>query len=421
MSDNNDSGGGCLLWFIDIIWDIVTNRRIWKYNKQSRGLEEYNSISTEILFPTESYLENIIISGGDYNERLNLCERIINNCYIQNRAMIILHLSNGGLENIVARNNYGNVVNKHNKYFDAFTSFDLQEICQIVFDTCKAKYDIKPSGRYILQIVYDLLTCKSIRPYFSNFANCPYHKLSERINDRLNNGHLTQDSANNLHSLLMMGQAECAKIDSFFYDMKTQMSHIAVDNTNDSGGVSILSAIKNGQILCLDLNSSSNIMLIELIVNSLIIAMNRGYEFSLLLDDISISNNEILKNMLCQKANHNYIISSKDLYSLLGGKDDVFNTITGETDKTVLLSHGSHLSCEKWSKYIGEYDKIDVTQNRNAGWSQSSKWGYSTNQGQSMSDKREYRIKPDQLNRLIRGEAVIYDNQTGSLIQATVI
>jgi hypothetical protein len=421
-NQQNDSGGGCLLFTINWIFDIIRNRRIRKYNKQSRGLEEYKSITTDILFPAESYKENIIVSGGDTNVRHRFSERIIENCFVQGQPMIVLHLANGGLENIIARNNWGVIANKRSKQFDAFTSFELQEICQVVFDTCKAKYDIKPAGRYILQIVHDLLACQKQRPYFANYAKFTYHQIPERINDCFSKGLITQDIANNLNSLLMMGQAECAKIDTFFYDMKAQMSHIAADNPSASGGgMSVLSAIKKKKIICVDLNSSANAMLVELIVNSLTIAMSRGYEFSLFLDDVAIANNEILKNALCQKSGHNNIICSKDLYALLNGKEDVFTTLAGEAEKTVLLSHGSHLSCEKWSKYIGEYDKIDVSTNTNAGWSQSSKWGYSTNQGQTMTDKREFKVKPEQINRLSPDEIFIYDNQTGSLIQTRVV
>ena len=421
MSNPNNSGGGCLLFFINWIFNIIANRRIRKHNKQSRGLEQYKSITTDILFPTGSFEENIIISGGDSGERLRYSERIIQNCSDNSRAMIILHLANGGLENIIASNNFGIIVNNRNKYFDAFTSFELQEISQIVMDTCKAKYEIKPPGRYILQIVYELLACRNMRPYFSNYANCPYHQLSERINDRLMNGLITQDAANDLQSLLMMGQAETAKIDTFFFDAKAQMKHIATDDANSTGGSSVLSAIKKGQILCIDLNSSANVLLVELIVNSLTIAMSRGYEFSLFIDDVAIANNEPLKSMLCHKSNHNNIICSKDLYALLNGKEDVFKTLAGEAEKTILLSHGSNLSCEQWSKYIGEYDKIDVSHNRSGGFFQSSRWGYSQNMGQTMSDKREYKVKPDQINRLQQGELFIYDNKSGSLIQTHVV
>jgi hypothetical protein len=421
VSAQKDSGGGCTLFLIDWIFDIINSRRISKYNKHARGLEEYASITTDILFPAESYQENIIISGGESDIRLRFTDRLIENCHQSGRSMIVLHLANGGIENIIARNNYGIIVNKSSKIFDAFTSFNLQEICQVVFDTHKSKYDIKPAGRYILQIVFELLASQKIRPYFSNYASFTYNQIPDRINECLSKGFINQNTVNNLNSLLMMGQSEIAKIDSFFYDMKSQLNHIATDNANKSKGTSIISAIKSNKILCIDMKSSANIMLVELVVNSLTLAMNRGFEFSLYLDDIAIANNEMLKNALCQKSGHNNIICSKDLYALLNGKEDVFNTLVGEAEKTVLLSHGSNISCDKWSKFIGEYEKIETENSSNSGWSQSSKWGYSSNHGKRTHNKREFKIKPEQINRLSQGEIVIYDNQTGSLIQSRVV
>jgi hypothetical protein len=87
-------------------------------------------------------------------------------------------------------------------------------------------------------------------------------------------------------------------------------------------------------------------MLVELIVNSLIIAMNRGYDFSLLIDDIAFVNNDMLKNTLCQKSNHHNIIVSKDLYALTGGTEDIFSAIIGEAEKTVLFAHSSGITAK---------------------------------------------------------------------------
>ena len=420
MSTQKDNGGGCLLFALNLIFDIINNRRLKKHNKQARGLLVCESITTDTLFPPESYLENIIVSGGESALRAKFCQQIISNCVSNGRPMIILHLSNTILEDIITQNNWGVVASDGSKTFDAFTSFDLQEICQIVFDIHKAKYDIKPAGRYILQIVYELLTSQKCRPYFVNYVNFPFNKITEKIDESLNSGFITQDQANNLNSLLMMGQSEIAKIDSFFCDMKAQMNHISTFGVNQKGGTSIIYALKKGKNLCIDLKSSANNMLVELVVNSLIIAMNRGFKFALFIDDIAIANNESLKNTLCQKSNHNNIIFSKDLYALLNGKDDVFTTLVGESEKTVLLSHGSNLSCEKWSKYIGEYEKIDVQQNTNAGWSQSSRWGYNTNRGQAMIDKREYKVKPEQIKQLYPSEVFVYDNKTGKLMQTVI-
>jgi len=420
-NNQNESNGGCLLFFIDFIFNIIRNRKIRKYNKHARGLEQYQKITTDALFPSDSYQENIIVSGGDVVERATFSERILRNAVIRNRAVIILHISNWNLEKMIASNGFGMISNKNSKTFDPFTSFELQEICQVVLDTCKEKYDIKPTGRYILQVVYDLLSAKKMRPYFANYADFTYHQMASRINDSLTAGEITQSQATDLNSLLMMGQSEISKIDTFFSDMKSQIGHIAATNPAGVSAQSVLYAIKSGKTLCIDLNSSANVMLIEMIVNSLTIAMSRGYEFSLYLDDVAIANNEMLKNVLCQKSNHNNIIFSKDLYALLNGKEDLFSTIVGETEKTVLLSHGSHLSCEKWAKYIGEYEKIDVSHNTSGGFFAAGQWGYSSNLGQTMTNKREYKVNPEEINRLPHGQVFVYDNRNGSLIQANVI
>jgi hypothetical protein len=416
----NDSGNGCFLFIIDWIASIFRNRRIRKYNKQARGVEEYQSTTVDALFPPHTYKDSIIISGGSQGERLHICEEILRNAYNASHPVIILHTANGAMENIIARNGFGTVVSARNKMFDAFTSFEFNEIYQVVTDTCKSKYDIKPAGRYVLQVVYDLLVNRGKKPYFSSFASCPYFKLSDQITARLTSGAITQDMADKLNSLLLTGQTECPKIDTFFNDMKSQIGYLSAPDPGGVSAASVLSTIKKKQILCIDVRSSANVMLMELIVNSLIIAMNRGYDFSLMVDEIALVNNEMLKNTVCQKASHRNIIVSKDLYALTGGKEDIFAAIIGEAEKTVLFAHSSGISCDKWSKYVGEYDKIDVSQNHNSGWSQSGK---SFNSGGSQTEtlKREAKIKPEQINRLSQNEAFIYDHTSGSLIQTVII
>jgi hypothetical protein len=418
MAEN--SGGGFMLWLVDTIGSRVRNKRIKKYNKQARGVEEYQSIAAAALFPSHTYRESVIISGGGQDERLRICETLLRNAYSANHPVVILHTANGALENIVTRNSFGTVASAGNKKFDAFTSFEFNEICQAVTDTCKSKYDIKPAGRYVLQVAHDLLENRGKRPYFSGFANCPYFKLSDTITARLNSGAITQDTADKLNSLLLTGQSECPKIDTFFNDMKSQIDYLSAPDPKSANAVSVLSTIKKNKILCIDIRSSSNVMLMELIINSLIIAMNRGYDFSLMIDDIAFVNNDMLKNTVCQKSNHRNIIVSKDLYALTGGREDIFAAIIGEAEKTILFSHSSSISCDKWSKYVGEYEKIDVSQNRNSGWNQSGKWGFNTNDGQTETLKREAKVKPEQINRLLQNQAFIYDHTNGNLIQTVI-
>jgi len=413
--------GNTGLWLINTISNGLRNRRINKNNKLARGVEEYKSITVSDLFHPNSCKDSIIISGGSQNERLHISRELLRNAYNENHPVIVLHIANNDLENIILQNGLGTVVNDRNKIFDAFTSFELNEIIQVVTDTCKSKYDIKSSGRYVLQVVYDLLINKGKKTYFSSFANCPFFKLSDQITTRLNNGLLSQDTADKLNSYLLTGQAECSKIDTFFNDMKSQIDYLSASDPAGVKAISVLTAIKKNQILCIDIRSSGNSMLIELIVNSLTIAMNRGCNFSLLIDDVSFVNNDMLKNLLCQKSNHKNIIVSKDLYALTGGKEDVFSTLISEAEKTVIFSHSSNVSCDKWSKYLGEYEKIDVSYNNNSGWNHNEKSGYNTNSGQTETLKREFKVKPEQISRLSQNEAFIYDNTTGSLIKTVIL
>ena len=409
-----------MLWLVEWIGSTFRNRRIKKHNQHARGVQEFQSTAVDVLFSHHTCKDSIIISGGGQSERLHICERLLRNAHTAKHPVIILHTANREMESIIVRNGFGIVASSRNRIFDAFTSFEFNEIFQMITDTCKSKYDIKPAGRYVLQVVYDLLINRGKKPYFSGFANCPYFKLSDHITTRLNSGTITQGTADKLNSFLLTGQSECQKIDTFFNDMKSQLEYISAPDPADAKAVSILSAIKNNQILCMDIRASTNIMLIELIVNSLIIAMNRGYDFSLLIDDIAFANNDMLKNILCQKSSHHNIIISKDLYALTGGKEDIFSTLIGEAEKTVLFSHSSGVSCEKWSKYTGEYEKIDVSHNHSSGWSQHRRLGFNTNRGQQETLKREAKVKPEQINRLSQNEAFVYDHTTGSLIQTII-
>jgi hypothetical protein len=244
--------------------------------------------------------------------------------------------------------------------------------------------------------------------------------LSGVISERLKNGLISQDKANHLNALLSAGQGESPKIDTFFSDVKAKIQNISVKDPKITKPYGIVSAIANRQILCIDLKSSSNILSLELFANSLQIAMNRGLEFSLMLDEIAFANNDLLLSVLGQATSTQIIMLSDDLYSLLGAREDIFAALVGRTEKTVVYSHSSNASCEKWSMYLGQYDKIDIANNRMAGWFQSNRWASSAHHGQTETFIRELKVKPEQIRGLSHNEAFIYDGAVGNLLQATV-
>jgi hypothetical protein len=370
--------------------------------------------------PQNSYRDNFIISGGDQNERMMLCETLIRNVFIANHPMIILHAGNVVMENIIASNQLGIVINKRNPDFDAFVEMEFDEILQLVTDTGTAKYGINPAVRYVLEVAYKLTIARNRNPYFYWYAKCPFLTLGSIITDRLNKGLITKETANHLNTMLTAGQNEIAKTAAFFNDMKAQIDYITIKNPQSVQPVSLLSAIRKNQIICIDVKSSTNLMLLELLGHSINIALNRGYNFSFLLDDINLSNNSVLQSIVCQTNNHQNIVTSKDLYASVGGNEKVFATLIGGADKTVVFAHGSNISCVKWSEYLGQYDKIDVSNSNSSGWFQSNRWASSAHQSQTENMIRELKVKPEQIGRLSQNEAFIFDRMNGSLVQTVI-
>ena len=416
---NQNRGGGFLLWGITWASSKLRNRKIRKFNTQARGVKQLSGITVDYLFPPNSYRDNIVISGGSSGDRVRFCEKILQDACTQKRAVIVLTSGNFGLANTIYQGGLGTVVNNQNKVFDAFMFLELQDICRVVFDTDSQKYNIQPSGRYILQIVHEILQAQNLKPYFSNFANFDYHKISASINQCLLGGLINQIKANDLNSFLAMGQSEISKIDSFFYDAKIQFAGISSPNPNSTGAMSALSAIWNNQICLIDVGGVHNSFLFDLIINSLFVANEKGLEYTLLIDDIPASS-PALQSILQSKSNNNNIICTNDAFVMLGGSERNFSNMVGVADKTVLLSHGSHISCEMWSKYIGQYEKIDTSRSSGGGWLQSSRWGYMNKQSQTEAMKREHKIKPEEIADLGQNQVIVYENRGSELYKANM-
>ncbi|MCL2169939.1 MAG: hypothetical protein FWB74_07935 [Defluviitaleaceae bacterium] len=421
MSNQNDRGGGFLLWGINFVSSKIRNRKIKKFNTQARGVSQYANVTTDFLLPAQSYQDNIIVSGGSGADRLKFCEKILQNARGHHRPVVVLTSGNISLENIILQNGLGMVASRSRRIYDAFTFLELSDIYQVVLASGSQKYGISPTGRYILQIVYDILQAQNLRPYFANFASFTYHQIPERINDCLLRGLITQTKADELSNLFAMGKSELAKIDAFFHDASSQMAHIAETSPNSAGASSALSAIWNKQTILIDVGSLSSSILLESVASTLLTAVQKGLEFSLLVDNIPAPSGSPLQNILGQNSKNNNIICADDAFIMLGSDERAFSSIVGLTDKTILLSHSSNISSEMWSRHIGDYEKIDTSQSRGGGWFQSSRWGYVSNQSQTETLKREQKIKPEEINRLGQSQVVAYDSQEGVLIQANVI
>jgi hypothetical protein len=332
----------------------TTQKKVIKTDIDSIAMFSCNS---QELFQKTTNNENILLSGKATSTRLKFAEQVIENAISEKHSMIILHKANKSLERLVENKNSVIIANSQQKVFDPFTYLTLLEITQLVFETQAAENDFKHNSRYLIQILYEIIACHGSRPYFSNFQNLKFSDITEILNSCMSIGLLNQEQADNLLSLLKMSESECEKVETFFREIATQIEHILAPDPNHTDAVSIISAIKNNKIFCIDIHSAKNTILVELIVNSLLVAKSRGYKFTLFLDDIYIPNREQQNEIFIRSNDHNVIISSSDIYLLVRGRDDIFSDTISEMDKIYIMAHDSQASCERWVAYLCRCDK----------------------------------------------------------------
>lgn len=190
---------------------------------------------------------------------------------------------------------------------------------------------------------------------------------------------------------------------------------------NRNSAVNIKTAVKHNGLLMMDIGSSTNEILINLIVNEIKEILASGKQIMLILDEININSNELL-NKLVKSISSRCLTTflSTDIYSMLGADENLFYTFTANACKCIIFSHTSGATCNKWSELLGYYDVDKVSQN--IATNQNYQWGYSSGTSNSInvSTNREFIVKPEEISRLKPNEVYILDRNAKELAQTTI-
>lgn len=115
-------------------------------------------------------------------------------------------------------------------------------------------------------------------------------------------------------------------------------------------------------VLYIDITSATNKLLLNTLVFQLKLALTKGLRYTLLIDSIPLNANEVNANFL--KAPSDGIctmISSEDLYSMTGGDGRAFSTLIGNSQITIVMSHtsgNSSISISEWREYVVKPEAI---------------------------------------------------------------
>lgn len=174
-------------------------------------------------------------------------------------------------------------------------------------------------------------------------------------------------------------------------------------------------------MIMIDIGSSTNEILLNLIVNEIKEVLMTGKKIMLVLDGINLNSNELLSKVMKSSSSRCLTtILADDVYSMLGADDNLFNSFVGNACKCIVYTHNSGVSCGKWSEVFGYYDVDKVSQNM--GNNQNYQWGYGfgSQYSISVSTNREFIVKPEEIARMNSNEVYVLDRNAQELAFTTI-
>lgn len=393
-------------------------------NAANRRVIEYQPCSVDAFFEPNRGVYNAVISGGENRMRVNaMVVQAI--CAMKNNfPVVILHQGNRELENQMRSTFFGSgkyiEVSSHTPCFEPFFSLNELEIANQILETAPKEYDIRFSARYYIEGISGYLNKSGKHLSFNLFSTCPHALLFDKVEDLRLQGRITDAEEQEIKSKLMMGQSENYKLDTYMASLKMEMSSLMYVPRNGQHPTNIISALNDQVVLCFDVTSATNKLLLNTLIFQLKLALTKGLRYTLLVDAIPLNANEAYANYL--KAPTDRIctmISSDDFYSMMGGDERAFSTLIGNSQITVVMSHNSGNSAMKWAEVFGQYDKYETSYSRSKGSSRRTPFSLFSSPHQSssvsISERREYVVKPEAIMRMGYGEAYVLTAARGEL------
>lgn len=423
---------------LDIISDIIRNKQISKANINRRGIVEYNPSQIGGFIESDIFNNNVVVSGGTDVLR---SEVIVNLCIAATNAsipVIILHQGDTELQRLF-RTIYQQhpayiEVGSRGKYFDPFYQIPVDQISGIIIKTAPKTYNLSGDGAAYLNALTGYLDAKKHLITLKGLSSAPPAKISNLLSNAASKNTLTPATVQELQAYLAQGQSEAWRVKTYLsslYDECVQL--LPPDKRSYTDCVSIIHSILNRSVLNLDIISDNNILLLRLISEQLQMLIRRGHKFYLILDNLSIRQDNAIKT-LCglNSANAHCAVVGKDVFSLCEGNDGLFGMILGSVNKIFLFQHGPGPGAEKWSSAFSKYIKIDTTVNYGRGSGSGGGLGFplqggflsgginwsnmkNSYNGFGYQDKDEMVIRAEEIIKLSERGGYVYTTSSGEL------
>lgn len=411
--------------FLKTVFDSKQSKnefdRISRENIINRGVVEYVPCPIESFISDSEALNNMVFSGGKNSYRTRAIVRSIDCANAQNHDVVVFHCSNRALENQIVQL-YGNsqciVINPNNPVYDPFIGRTKAEISNLILESTSKGYEIHPSGKYYIDGISDFILALKVDPYVRMYIQCPHGFLIDRVNDDQLKGKISNHQASLIITQIMQGELERGNIEHFFWELHNQSQMIIASRNKVQNAVNIKSAVNQKKIIVIDVVSTTHNLLINMLSNEIrnLISQNRRIFF--VIDNLQLHSCEVLQNLSMQSGNNlKLLLSSDDVYSSFGGDDNQFFSFLGKTSKVIISKHTSAHSSQKWSDFIGPYEKYEINPTYQ---SNTSMFGPGSSKSNSIILKKEQMVKPEEIQHMSVDSAFIKSSTSGEIAYAKI-
>lgn len=393
-------------------------------NSVNRGLVEYNPCEVRAFFEPSQGVFNAVISGGEQNLRISAMVAQAVCAFKNNFPVIVLHESNQELgqqlKKFFSRTGNYYEISPLTPCFEPFYGLNSLEIANQIIETATKDYDVKVNMRYYIDGISSIIKAKKHNLSFKLFSTCPHAIIFDKIDELQLQGKISDNDAQEIKSKVMMGQSENYKLDAFLTSLRMEIEPLMYVNKQGLKPVNVVSTLKKHSVLCFDIASVTNKLLLNTIVYQLKLALTKGIRYGIIIDSIPISSNEMYASYLRSLSdNICKTIVSDDFYSMVGGDEKTFSSLIGSSQILIVMSHTSGHSATKWAETFGQYDKYEESYSKSKGANKSTPFSIlpSPTYSHSVSTrlKREYIVKPEAITRMRNGEAYVLSMARGEL------
>lgn len=402
-----------------------TIRNIERNNEVRRNITKYEPSDIEGFIERDNQVGSYIISGGISLHRSRAAASVVACSLSQGIPVVVLHEGNIELQNIIASATAFTankvIIAKNTSVYDPFYNRNNQEICNLIINSAQATAAISAIGQQYIIGITEFIKSKNIPPFCEMFVRCPHDDLFDKIDDAEVQGYVSAQKATQIRNQLMQGQNERANVQTFFSQLAYQSAGILSNKASRNATVNVKTAVEHNGMLMIDIGSSTNDILLNLLINEVKEVIATGKQIMLILDGININSNELLSKVIKSLSSRCLTtLLADDVYSMLGADDNLFHSFVGNACKCIVYSHSMGVSCNKWSEVFGYYDVDKATQNTGANLNYQWGYGFGSSNSISVETNREFIVKPEELARFLPSEVYILDRNARELAYTTI-